>query len=202
MDARAVDLEEELKKRDLFVTHPEAFSIGEIGIWLSVFDCWQWCAENLEGLIVFEDDAIPAKNFDEQLDYLLREVPSFDFVCLWVPENQRQDYLYDVTYNDEGQPSHHGMRSYQDSLYNYGALRAAKVYNGYGNVATLYSSRGAEFFIDRVREVGIYTPVDCYLYQEAHAGRCEGYGPKPFWATLVEYDWSVPTTVHTTERYA
>jgi hypothetical protein len=47
-----------------------------------------------------------------------------------------------------------------------------------------------------VRETGIYTPVDCFLYQEAHAGRCEGYGPKPSRAYIVGYDWKAQTTVH------
>lgn len=198
-NARAVDLEEELSKRELSLPFPGQFAIGEVGIWLSMFDCWNWAVENNEILITFEDDASPKDNFNEAVSLFLSEVPEdWDFICLWVPDNQKQDYLYDVTYNDEGIPNIKGRRV--KSLFDFGAKHLARTYNGYGNVASMFSPKGARFFRDRAREVGLYTPVDCFLYQEAHAGRCSGYSPKPKYATLVDYDWA-PTTVHNTERY-
>lgn len=201
VDARNVDLRHELEKRGLSIPNPHAFSIGEVGIWLSMFDCWQWSVDNNEELIVFEDDAAPHARFNERFEALYSEIPDdYDFVCLWVPENQRQDYRYMVEYNSEGLPNIYGSLPHGDSLFDFGATRAARVYNGYGNVAQLFSPKGSKFFIDRAREVGLYTPVDCYQYQEAHSGRCKGYGPKPQYANLVNYDWPV-TTVHTTERY-
>lgn len=201
VDARKVNLDEELEKRGLHIPYHNAFSIGEVGIWLSMFDCWQWSVDNNEELIVFEDDAIPARDFEDKLKFMMGEIPDdYDFVCLWVPDNQKQDYLYMVQYDDEGQPGIFGSLPEELSMFNYGAERAAMVYNGYGNVAQLFSPKGSRFFIERAREAGLYTPVDCYQYQEAHAGRCKGYGPKPKHANLVKYDWPV-TTVHTTERY-
>lgn len=201
IDGKNVNLPEELEKRGLHLPYPGAFSVGEIGVWLSMFDCWQWSVDNDEELIVFEDDALVRDDFDEKLAALRAEIPDdYDFVALWIPENQHQDYLYLVHYDEEGQPAIYGSLPPGDSLFDYGAQRAAMVYNGYGNVAQLFSPKGSKFFIDTARKSGIYTPVDCFQYQEAHAGRCKGYAPKPEFANLVRYEWP-ETTVHNTQRY-
>lgn len=203
VNAREVDINKELEDRGLFITHPGSLTVGEIGVWLSTFDCWRWADEYNEDLLVFEDDAIPVQTFNKQFRELTSELPpDYDFLCLWVPENQLLDYIYDVVYDDEGLPTHVGPnKNMITSNYNFGSTYLARVYNGYGNVAQLYSPKGARFFMDRARAVGIYTPVDCYLYQEAHAGRCEGYAPKPNRAKLVKYDWKAETTIHNTERF-
>lgn len=202
VNAYEVDVEDELKKRGLWIAYPGMFSRGEIGVWLSTYDCWQWASDNEEELVVFEDDAIPSPSFETQLRDLTIELPSdYDFLTLWVPENQIVDYTYDVVYDDEGQPTHVGPNKNSiTSIYNFGSVRLARVYNGYGNVAQLYSPKGGWTLAERVRSTGIYTPVDCFLYQEAHAGRCDGYGPKPNRATLVSYDWAAETTVHLEDR--
>lgn len=202
-NAYEVDLKAELDKRNLFVKYPGMFSAGEIGVWLSTFDCWQWAVDNDEELVVFEDDAIPSGTFSFQLAKLYYELPvDYDFFCLWVPPNQTIDYYYNVEYDAEGRPNVVGSnRGDHDSIYNIPQVtRVAKVYNGYGNVAQLYSPKGGRTFIDTARSSGIYTPVDCFLYQEAHAGRAVGYGPKPYWAKLVDYDWKAQTTVHKGDR--
>lgn len=198
-NGREVNLDDELAKRGLHIPHRGIFSVGEVGIWLSVWDCWQWCVNNKENLIVFEDDAIPRHYFDEAVHKFLLDIPDgWDYLCLWVPDNQKQDYWYNVTYDDEGLPTINGTRN--KSLFDFGGDYLAKAYNGYGNVATMFSPRGAEHLMNIARQAGLYTPVDCFLYQEAHAGRCEGYSPQPAHATVVDYDWP-ETTVHTTERY-
>jgi len=198
-DARKVNLVDELDKRGLPHPTPGLYSIGEIGIWLSVFDCWQWAADNNEVLVTFEDDAIPRPYFDDALESYLEEIPAdWDFLCLWVPPNQRRDYLYDVTFDEHGNPDIKGYLT--KSLFDFGGLDLARAYNGYGNGATAFSPKGAQHFIDRARESGLYSPVDCFLYIEAHTGRCNGYSPKPIHAHAVGYDWAT-TTVHTTERF-
>lgn len=201
-DASKVDLGEELDKRGLKITYEGMFRRGEIGVWLSNYDCWKWAYDNDEDLIVFEDDAIPERDFDEKLQLLYSELPpDWDFLTLWIPPNQLIDYVYDVEFDDEGQPTHVGPNLNSiTSRFNFGSIRLARVYNGYGNVAQLYSPKGAGKFIRRVEEAGIYTPVDCFVYQEAHAGRAFGYAPKPNRAKLVNYDWA-PTTIHETEKH-
>jgi GR25 family glycosyltransferase involved in LPS biosynthesis len=196
-----VDLAEEMQKRGIKFA-PDCngcFSAGEIGIWLSMFDCWQWSVDNDEELLTFEDDAIPTVNFNMHFKNFMSELPKdYDFLCLWIPGDQQQDYIYNVTFDEWGKPTHHQPdRTTITSQFNFGAMRLARAYNGYGNVATLYSPKGAKFFMDRVREVGIYTPADCFLFSEHHAGRCNGYAPKPHYAKAVSYDWAAETTVHT-----
>jgi GR25 family glycosyltransferase involved in LPS biosynthesis len=202
-DAGKVDIDEELSKRGLRYTRAgETLMRGEIGVWLSTYDCWKWVSENNEELIVFEDDAIPSQEFDNYLGMFYSELPTnYDFLCLWVPKDQYPDYRYDVTFDSDGKWRKIGKdRSPFLSNYNYGAMRLAKVYNGYGNVAQLYSPRGGSFFSDRARTTGLTEPVDCYVYTEARTGRCAGYAPKPNWAKAVGYDWKAKTTVHNTER--
>lgn len=201
VDATKVNLIEELEKRSLTLPLPGAFSIGEVGVWLSVFDCWQWSVDNNEELIVFEDDAIVHPHFNTELRGMMTELPEdYDFFTLWVPDNQLQDYMYNVSYDDSGIPTHRGNLLPGNSYYDFGAEWITRVYNGYGNVAQLFSPKGAQWFINRTQETGLYSPVDCYLYQEAHAGRCFGYAPKPDFANIVGYDWP-ETTVHTTPRF-
>lgn len=195
-----VDIEQELEKRGLTVARGR-FSHGEVGIWLSVFDCWQWAVDNDEPLVVFEDDAIPAPDFNTRLWEFRQELPSdYDFLTLWVPENQYNDYIYHVRYNEDGTMEHIGPnRNVITSLYNIGAIRLVRAYNGYGNVAMLYSPKGAKFFIDEARK-GITSPVDCFIYLQSHLRKCKGYAPKPNRAKIVGYDWQAETTVHGVDR--
>lgn len=200
IDGREVDLHAELEKRGLrlFDWNPTK---GELGVWLSTFDCWQWAAEN-EDLIVFEDDAIPTGDFNYHLADFVSELPEgWDFLSLWVPENQYHDYLYVVKYDSGGQ----WIKVADDtnaamSRYNYGAIRLAKVYQGYGNVATLYSKDGAQRLIDAARDLGLRAPIDCWIMDRAHTDVVQGFAPKPMWAKAVYYDWAAETTVHNTER--
>jgi GR25 family glycosyltransferase involved in LPS biosynthesis len=189
-EGRKVDLAKELEARGLRIPDGQLYSYGEIGIWLSMFDCWKWCADNDEDLIVFEDDAMPVRDFVTKLNVLRSELPpTWDFSALWVPPNQLIDYQYMVSYDEMGSPSIAGILPEQLSLFDYGAQHVAQVYNGYGNVAMLYSPKGARALMKRAQEAKLYSPVDCFQYQEAHAGRLEGFAPKPKHADLVRYDW-------------
>lgn len=204
VDARYdLDIPLELNKRGLWIVPGKSFTRGEIGVWLSVFDCWVWCAEHNEELITFEDDAIIKEFFTQKFVEFYRELPrDFDFMTLWIPHDQMVDYQYDLVYDEVGYPTIVGPnRNIALSLFNFGSYCLARAYNGYGNVAVLYSPKGAQRFIERARATGIFEPVDCYLYLQAHAGYCNGYGPKPFYSQLVDYDWRTQTTIHTTERY-
>lgn len=202
VDAYAVDLSVELEKRRLRINTPGMFSAGEVGIWLSTFDCWQWAYDNDDDLLVFEDDAIPHPLFAEKWPELASELPpNYDFMAVWVPPNQYLDYVYDVVYDEEGNPTHVGPhRNSITSMYNFGAMRLAKVYQGYGNVAMLYSPQGAGRMIELARQRGMHSPIDCWIFAEAHAGRLDGYAPKPNRAKIVTYDWKAQTTVHREDR--
>lgn len=200
VNAYKVDLPFELKSRGL-ESRPWTPKIGELGVWLSNFDCWQWAADN-EELVVFEDDAIIDENFYDGLQVLYSELPEdWDFLTLWVPENQRQDYMYRVEYDDEGMPNILGNVPPGKSSFDYGARFTARAYQGYGLVATMYSPKGGAALIESARRRGICTPADCFIFQETHAERVKGYAPKPT-VGLVSYDWSAETTVHNTGIYS
>lgn len=175
---------------------------GEVGVWISNYDNWKFVSESDEPLIVFEDDAIPNEYFKWKFTAAVRELPDdWDFMALWVPDNQRLDYLYDVQYNENGHPRHSGVLPPSESKFRIeGNEIVSRVYQGYGMVALMYSPLGGKKLIDLAHSRGLDTPVDCWLYEEAHKGNLNGYAPKPDFADLVGYDWSTPTHVQNTER--
>lgn len=196
IDGQAVDLNKLMKAYGLKWTDwtPTA---GEAGVWLSNYLRWYRVTQMNEPLIVFEDDAIIGPAFTGQMEHILPQLPpKWDFVSLWVPDNQRQDYLYDLTYDENGEPIITGRRT--NSLFDIGQTSIAKVYQGYGMVATMYSPEGGKKLMNLTKKHGIYTPVDCFLMQQAHRGKLNGYAPKPF-HTFVSYDWP-ETQIHNTEK--
>jgi len=174
---------------------------GEGGVWLSNFLHWDAISKYDEPVIIFEDDAIVMDTFYDNIDIMMEQLPEdWDYFALWVPDNQRQDYMYNVTYDIHGLPQIRGYVRYEgESCFNIGANHIAKVYQGYGLVATMYSPRGAQKLVDLARRHGIYTPVDCFIHDRAHAKELEGFAPKPHYLSLITYDWP-ETTVHNTER--
>lgn len=200
VDGRMVDVKEQLHNRGIPMASWQ-YKAGEAGVWLSNFDCWSWAAENNEELIVFEDDAVVNAGFPHHFGNFYTALPeNWDFAALWVPENQRVDYQYDVTYNEIGDPVHVGpLKHYADSNYKVN-LFAARVYQGYGMVSLMYSPKGARRLLELARDTGPYTPVDCWIYQQAHMGNLDGYAPTPVFCRIVKYDWSAETTIQKTER--
>jgi len=174
-------------------------SYGEMGIWLSAFIRWYRVSQMNEPLVVFEDDAIIRTGFVAQAENIISQLPEdWDFVSLWIPENQRIDYRYNLKYDETGAPQIFGMRpDGMPSYFDYGAPDVAKVYQGYGMVATMYSPQGGNKLVKLARSRGIYTPVDCFLMLEAHRGKLNGYAPKPD-NIFVDYDWP-ETQIHNTE---
>lgn len=200
VNGAAVDLAEEYATRGLRRTEWVA-KTGEAGVWLSNFDRWSYVAQEDEPLIVFEDDAIVSPYFNKQLGVLMSELPEqWDFVALWVPENQRVDYTYDVVYNEIGDPIIQGNLPYPESMFKH-SLTVAHVYQGYGMVALMYSPQGGRKLVELARQYGIYTPVDCFVYQQAHMGNLDGYAPTPLFANMVQYNWNNPSHVQQTERF-
>ncbi len=79
----------------------------------------------------------------------------------------------------------------------------ARAYQGYCCVATLYSPSGARRLLEIAGEKGMYTPVDCFLFQEAHGKNAvRAYAPTPDAQRIVDIDWNTPTTIHGTDRFS
>lgn len=202
VDGNYPGIQYQIEARDLAISPvwPNA-KLGEIGVWLSNFDRWNIVAHMNEPLVVFEDDAIVSDTFNDKFNEFVNELPSdWDFAALWVPENQRIDYLYDLVYED-GIPRINGMRDHETSLFRIpGVSRAVLVYQGYGMVSLMYSPTGGKRLVELARKYGITGPVDCWIYEHAHRGNLKGYAPHPDFADIVTYDWSAVSHVQLTER--
>lgn len=190
----------ELRKRNLRPSRGWIPKVGEAGCWCSHYDAWQLASTLIEPLIVFEDDAILVDGFEDKLlDLMVELPPSWDYMSLWVPDNQHQDFNYNIFWDANGMPkAMFGTLSNDTSIFNY-SDKLATVYQGYGMVATMYSPSGAAKLLSSVHRYGLYAPVDCFVSIECHANRIDGFAPKP-WHQIINYDWSQKTTIHDTEN--
>lgn len=175
--------------------------IGELGVWLSQHNCWQWCADNDEPLLVVEDDAIISDGFDEWYTTITENMTTPDALALFVPHDQFNDFEYDTvgwTLSGVwrgGSPNH---------TINHEFL--ARAYQGYSCVAILYWPSGARKLLAAVQQQGITTPVDCWLFEQGfpdhrrtpNSERVHIWAPKPRFATGVFVDWFAPTNIHNT----
>lgn len=198
VNGQEVDLNRLIKAYGLKLTDWTP-STGEAGIWLSNYLRWYRVSQMNEPLIVFEDDAIINEHFSEHVTTLVSQLPDkWDFVALWVPDNQRIDYRYNLSYNEHGDPVIYGMRpDGLPSFFDFGSDDLAKVYQGYGMVAMLYSPAGGKKLMKLTKKYGLRNPVDCFIFQEAHKGALNGFAPKPD-KVFVDYEWA-ETQIHNTE---
>jgi GR25 family glycosyltransferase involved in LPS biosynthesis len=176
---------------------------GELGIWMSQINCWKWAADN-EDLLVFEDDAEVHPGFTDLFNRYISELPAdWDIFSLFVPSNQRQDYGYRVVYDDNGLPRPLVRSTDKPYQFDIGLKSLARTYHGYGCVANLYSVQGAKKMLQLVQQRGVDGPVDCWMYEHAHAGRLNAYAPKPYLPMPADVNLSrqAPTTIHNTPVY-
>lgn len=202
--------EEDLSKYFKYygVTHDPNYlvKLGELGVWFSQMNCWDYVSQSDKPLVVFEDDAIVHESFNDTLRSVLNDVPddNWHFVSLFVPDNQRGDYFYKVKYDKNGAPGvRRGIAKFEESQFYIGSQYIALAYQGYSCVATMYSPKGGQRLLERAREMGIYTPVDCFLFLETHKFLVNGLAMQPLLKPMpVAYDWdNSPTLVHNTVVY-
>lgn len=188
-----------IQKKEFDINIDGGWKLGELGVWFSNLNAWKYASEN-DGLLIFEDDAIPVSNFEELYYMYLSDMPqNVDFVALWIPENQLQDYQYDAVWDKEGRGSWGRRLPYDQSIYQVGHKYLSKAYQGYGSVCIYVTRFGGKRLLNRALSTGINTPVDCFYFQQAHGGYINGYALKPEYANIINYDWSAETTIHTTE---
>lgn len=205
VDGRVVDISKELERRSLFVEGWGNAKRGEIGVWLSNYDRWKLASSLDEPLIVFEDDAIPYEDFDSRVGKVMAELPSeWDFLSLWVPDNQRNDYLYDIDFDENGVHiwNNRPWRSNDTSKYRVNNSDIISLaYQGYGMVSLMYSPAGASKLLRLAHETGLTGPVDCWLFEQAHRGAVDGYTLHPYQTKVVGYDnWNGISHAQHTEK--
>jgi hypothetical protein len=196
IDGRVSSNLEDARKIYTNVTKHWMGSPGEEAIWYGQMNAWKWAAEHGD-LLVIEDDAMVELDFAEHFKSMIDDLPDdWDFFSVFIPDNQQNDFYYNVYYDKDGCPHSNGFPDRYDEgspLYLIGSDKIARVYQGYSCVATLYSQRGAEKLLSLVDEYGIYTPVDCFLFIEAHRGHLNGYTPRPDYKRIVFIDWNAPS---------
>lgn len=182
------------------IVRPWAPKRGEIGVWLSQINAWRKCVKINKPLLILEDDAILDPRFMEHFKIMLAEVPEdYDFLSVFVPNNQERDWYLEVGYDDEGKPNPYGIGAPEGAPCFYtGSPVISKVYQGYSCVATLVSPKGAQNLLDLMQRFGLYTPVDCFLFLNAHRGLLKGYAPVPTFKRIVSVDWKASTLIHDT----
>jgi GR25 family glycosyltransferase involved in LPS biosynthesis len=194
-----------LEKRSLFIDGWTNAKQGEVGVWLSNYDRWKLASMLDEPLIVFEDDAMPHPGFNLYMDDIFRDLPpDWDFMSLWIPDNQKIDYLYDIAFDDQGKHIflNRPWKTNETSLYRVdNSNTVALAFQGYGMVSLMYSPTGANKLLHLSRETGLTGPVDCWLFQQAHRGLVQGYSCHPHFAHVVRYDnWEGISHVQQTDK--
>lgn len=181
------------KKRWSDVDTPGPFKAGEFGIFYSVLNCLEYGASN-NGILYFEDDAMPVENFQERVEYYLEELPkNADVFAIWSPLNQKYDYTEVSNFNNKGEPIY---QRHQGSIFDYGHSELARLWQGYGNVAMYFTKRGCLRLLNFIKIKGFFSPIDCIVCIAVHGGYLNGFALKPDVSELVKYDWNAPTTIH------
>lgn len=174
------------------VPTPGPFKSGEFGIFYSVLTCLEYGSDN-DGIIYFEDDAIPTVYMSDRLTKYIDQLPTdWDMFALWSPENQRGDYHNVSGYDKDGVPIYGRRRSGENP---FGTDEVVKLWQGYGNVSMAFSQEGCKKLLEHIKCEGFYSPIDCLLCIATHRNVINGYALRPDQPLLVNYDWNRPTTV-------
>lgn len=177
--------------------------LGEIGLWFSFLNVCKYAVDNNKTILVFEDDAIIiSNNFKDDLNLLLSQVPDdADAFSVLSPQNQQVTAYIEWIDRSAGLGITHSdiAPTYQVP----GAHLICRSYQGYSFVSMIYTPKGAKKILDLVRRTGMYTPADCWLFEQADSRLLDVYTPVPSEAKLVDVDWEnqAPTTIHTSGLY-
>jgi hypothetical protein len=176
------------------VDTPGPYKAGEFGIFYSVLNCLEYGATN-NGIVYFEDDAVPVPDIYDKLQILWKEMPrNMDMFALWYPENQQHDYRNVSGYNNVGEPQYGAGGS--ESIFNFGHSKLCYLWQGYGNVSMAFSKAGCKKLLKYIQQKGFFSPIDCLICIAVHGGYLQGYGLIPGQEKLINYDWDRPTTIH------
>lgn len=183
-------IEEYISKNNIKVGDGN-FHWGELGVWFSSINAWKAIvASECDAVIVFEDDAAVLPLFHPMLDKIKEELPDdFDFMSLFVPPDQTYDYYYRRRFFPGGgweltSNTHYALKESPNYI---GSKYVSKAYQGYSNVAIMYSKQGAQKILDMVDEFGVNAPVDCFIFAEHLMGHLNGYSLMPVAKQIVTF---------------
>lgn len=175
---------------------------GELGVWFSMLNVCKYAYENNKVVLAFEDDAIIyVDNLKERLSYALTELPdNTDVFSLVVPENQRDNGYIEWLDKPAGLGIRYGSVAPSYQVGNCHAI--CRAYQGYCLVAMVYTPKGAKEILDLVKDTGLTTPADCWIFEMNDSNDLMVYTLTPEHPVIVGINWDnqEKTTVHNTER--
>jgi GR25 family glycosyltransferase involved in LPS biosynthesis len=132
---------------------------GEIGVYGSHYLAWEYAAKNnVEGLLIFEDDALLHDNFVAMYNYALFTIPEdYDVFSMYVDKDQYSRYNNSQYYTDD----------------------ISKGYQDWSLVGYFVSSKGAKKLVEAANVEGISRPCDWFLFRNGHAGLFNVYTWSP-----------------------
>jgi len=143
---------------------------GELGIWLSVINTWDYIVENnIEYMLVLEDDVKLNESAIENLQILLDELPQdWSFLSLHYFDGQNN---FDESTNIDAKYIHRSINQ----------LSAGQ--------AIIYSKSGATKLKKLVRRKGIEYTSDCFIFEQSRVGSISGYSIKPDTINFLVHDY-------------
>lgn len=144
---------------------------GELGIWVSTMNIWQYIVDNkIEKMLVLEDDILLKNDFIDNFNRCLKELPDdFDFLSLY----------YFSEHNEESEKTEIGLNFIQKSHNQYSAGQA-----------TLYSYAGAKKLLKLVHRKGIEYTTDCFIFRQSLEGLVNGYSIKGLNDTFLTHTYT------------
>jgi GR25 family glycosyltransferase involved in LPS biosynthesis len=129
---------------------------GELGIWVSTLNVWQYIVNNkIDQMLVLEDDITLQDNFIENFYTAIKDLPiDFDFLSLYYFNDQNKIDLNLSVNSNKIQKSHNQYSAGQ---------------------AIIYSYAGAKKLLNCVLRKGIEYTTDCFIFRQSLEGLVEGY---------------------------
>lgn len=143
---------------------------GELGIWVSTINIWQYMVDNkIDRLLVLEDDIKLKPDFIHNFNLCLKDIPeNFDFFSLYYFSEQNQiKEEFNV-----------GSEYIQKSIAQYSAGQAI-----------LYSLNGAKKLLKLVKRKGIEYTTDCFIFRQSLEGLVNGYSIKKENTFLLSHEY-------------
>jgi len=143
---------------------------GELGIWVSLINVWEYIVSNkIEKTLVLEDDVLLQNDFVKKINNVNKDLPKdFDFLSLYYFEEQNK-----ITEETE-----------------IGSDYIHKSNNQYSaGQATVYSYLGAKKLLRLAFIKGIQYTTDCFIFKQAQEGLVNGFSIKKEQNYFLKHDY-------------
>lgn len=132
---------------------------GELGIWVSTINVWEYVVSNkIDQILILEDDIVLQKDFVKKFNKATKDLPNdFDFLSLY--------YFKEQNWNDDNTEI--------------SSKHIRKSYNQYSaGQATLYSYHGCKKLLKLLKIKGLEYTTDCFIFKQSQNGSVNGFSIK------------------------